>query len=56
MFSLSPNYIKLMVKNFFFINKSHELMKAKNEIVVNRGYDSKGMLETKVGGLVGKLT
>lgn len=56
MFSLSPNYIKLMVKNFFFINKSHELMKAKNEIVVNRGYDSNGMLETKVGGLVGKLT
>ena len=55
-FSLSPNYIKLTVKSFFFINKSHELMKAKNEIVVNRGYDSNGMLETKVGGPVGKLT
>lgn len=41
-FSL-PNYIKVTVKNFFLINKSHELIKAKNEIVVNRGYDSNGM-------------
>lgn len=56
MFSPSPNYIKVTVKNFFLINKSHELIKAKNEIVVNRGYDSNGMLQTKVGRLVAKLT
>ena len=55
-FSPSPNYIKVTVKNFFFINRSHELIKAKNEVVVNRGYDSNGMLETKVGGLVAKVT
>lgn len=56
MFSPSPNYIKVTVKNFSLINKSHELIKAKNEIVVNRGYDSSGMLQTKVGRLVAKLT
>lgn len=54
-FSL-PKLHKSNSKVIFFINRSHELIKAKNEIVVNRGYDSNGMLETKVRELVAKLT